>query len=248
MYQAAQNVLHGFGSICGASLGGSIADTIGWRWCFFLQVPVSILALVMGHVVVRNPTALDGLPRFTPGLRSVWKQVDLSGTLLLVSGLSLQLVGLSLGGNELPWDNFWVIASLVTSVVLLGGFLVVEAKTSAVPVIPLRMLRGCLPVATQIANVGVGMAAYAVGYLHTEKENCADLVVSFHAPPLLPGCPLGFPFQGRGETGYPVASSPCRRTDSRHHHVPLGLSGIPSQDWSPAHVRRESSGDATALR
>lgn len=166
MYQAAQNVLHGFGSICGASLGGSIADSIGWRWCFLLQVPVSILALVMGHIVIRNPTALDGLPRFTPGLRSVWKQVDLSGTLLLVSGLSLQLVGLSLGGNELPWDNIWVIASLVTSVVLLGGFLVVEAKTSAVPVIPLRMLRGCLPVATQIANVGVGMAAYAVSYLN----------------------------------------------------------------------------------
>ncbi|RMJ21775.1 transporter [Aspergillus sp. HF37] len=161
MYQAAQNVLHGFGSICGASLGGSIADSIGWRWCFLLQVPVSILALVVGHLVIRNPTALAGLPKFTPGLRSVWDQVDLFGTLLLVSGLSLQLVGLSLGGNELPWDDFWVIGSLVASVVLLGGFLVVGATTSAVPVIPLRMLRGCLPVATQIANVCVGMAAYA---------------------------------------------------------------------------------------
>lgn len=170
MYQAAQNVLHGFGSICGASLGGSIADSIGWRWCFLLQVPVSILALVVGHLVIRNPTALAGLPKFTPGLRSVWDQVDLSGTLLLVSGLSLQLVGLSLGGNELPWDDFWVIGSLVASVVLLGGFLVVEAKTSAVPVIPLRMLRGSLPVATQIANVCVGMAAYAVSLPRKQKK------------------------------------------------------------------------------
>jgi hypothetical protein len=46
-------------------------------------------------------------------------------------------------------------------VVLLGVFLVVEAKTSAIPVIPLRMLKGLLPVSTQIANICVGMAAYA---------------------------------------------------------------------------------------
>ncbi|KAL4797613.1 major facilitator superfamily domain-containing protein [Aspergillus venezuelensis] len=158
MYQAAQNVLHGFGSICGASLGGSIANTIGWRWCFLLQVPVSIFALTVGRIVIPKPEK--------PALAfnsatSVWKQVDLTGALLLILGLSVQLVGLSLGGNELPWSNAWVVALLVGSVILLGGFVVVEARTSAIPVIPLRMLKGVLPVSTQIANVCVGMAAYA---------------------------------------------------------------------------------------
>ncbi|KAL4993411.1 major facilitator superfamily domain-containing protein [Aspergillus recurvatus] len=156
MYQAAQNVLHGFGSICGASLGGSIANTIGWRWCFLLQVPVSVFALVIGRIVIPIPLK----PTTGVGL-SVWKQVDLAGALLLILGLSVQLVGLSLGGNELPWSNGWVVGSLIGSVVLLGGFLVVEAKTSAIPVIPLRMLKGLLPVSTQIANICVGMAAYA---------------------------------------------------------------------------------------
>ena len=162
MYQAMQNVLHGFGSICGASIGGSIADTIGWRWCFLLQVPISILAFVVGHLVISNPTATVHQAKAESGFRGVWNQVDLSGALFLILGLSSQLVGLSLGGNELPWNNLWVIVSLVGSVVLMGGFLVVESKTSAVPVIPLRMLRGILPVFTQIANVCVGMAAYAV--------------------------------------------------------------------------------------
>ncbi|KAL2787014.1 major facilitator superfamily domain-containing protein [Aspergillus keveii] len=160
MYQAAQNVLHGFGSICGASLGGSIANTIGWRWCFLLQVPVSIFALFVGRVVIpkRQKPDVDGT---TEAKTSVWKQVDLTGALLLILGLSVQLVGLSLGGNELPWSNGWVIASLVGSVVLLGLFFLVEARTSAIPVIPLRMLQGVLPVSTQIANICVGMAAYA---------------------------------------------------------------------------------------
>ncbi|KAL5334503.1 major facilitator superfamily-domain-containing protein [Aspergillus crustosus] len=156
MYQAAQNVLHGFGSICGASLGGSIANTIGWRWCFLLQVPVSIFALFVGRVVIPKPTK----PPSQAGT-SIWKQVDLTGALLLILGLSVQLVGLSLGGNELPWSNIWVILSLVGSVVFLAAFFVVEAKTSAIPVIPLRMLQGVLPVSTQIANICVGMAAYA---------------------------------------------------------------------------------------
>ncbi|PLB46612.1 putative MFS drug transporter [Aspergillus steynii IBT 23096] len=160
MYQAAQNVLHGFGSICGASMGGSIANTIGWRWCFLLQVPVSVFALIMGRITIpiRQMSVASSSHH---GLRGVWQQVDLTGALLLILGLSIQLVGLSLGGNELPWDNIWVITSLVGSVLLLVGFLAVEARTTAIPVIPLRMLQGILPLSTQIANVCVGMAAYA---------------------------------------------------------------------------------------
>lgn len=163
MYQAAQNVLNGFGAICGASLGGAIADTIGWRWCFLLQVPVSILALVVGYVVLRDQFSPDAQGQVLDrSMKAVWKRIDFSGALLLVLGLSAQLVGLSLGGNELPWDNGWVVSSLVVSVVILALFVLVEARTSAMPVIPLHMLRGRVAVSAQISNVCVGMAAYAV--------------------------------------------------------------------------------------
>lgn len=161
MYQAIQNVSNGFGAICGASFGGSIVDSIGWRWCFLLQVPVSLFALVMGHVVLK-PLArhTESSPdRPTQGL---WHQIDVLGACLLILALSAQLVGLSLGGNILPWTSIWVILPLVASLVLLSAFFAVEAKTSAVPLIPLKLLRGPLAVATQIANVCVGMAAYAV--------------------------------------------------------------------------------------
>jgi MFS family permease len=57
MYQAAQNGLHGIGSILGASLGGFIADSIGWRWCFLCQVPISLGGLVIGYFVIINPPA-----------------------------------------------------------------------------------------------------------------------------------------------------------------------------------------------
>ncbi|KAI1047228.1 hypothetical protein LB505_011085 [Fusarium chuoi] len=160
MYQALQNGIYGFGAISGASFGGSIADHIGWRWCFLFQVPVSIMALIIGALVVSDQYggfSLDG------SLGTVWHRVDFSGSLLLVVAISVQLVGLSLGGNELPWGSPWVIGALIGSVFLFGLFLVVEEKTSAIPVIPLRLLQGRLPIATQCANVCAGMAAY--GYL-----------------------------------------------------------------------------------
>ncbi|XRM46297.1 hypothetical protein ABZX51_009344 [Aspergillus tubingensis] len=160
MYQAVQNVLHGFGSICGASFGGTIVDSVGWRWCFLLQVPVGFLALVTGHLVLNLPTQ-DKFASEGRSLRTIWKYVDLSGACALIVGLSTQLVGLSLGGNELPWSSVWVILSFVASIVSLGLFVLIEARTTAIPLIPPRMLKGVLPVATQVANVCVGMAAYA---------------------------------------------------------------------------------------
>ncbi|KAJ5125070.1 uncharacterized protein N7515_008895 [Penicillium bovifimosum] len=159
MYQAIQNVSYGFGGICGASFGGSIVDSIGWRWCFLLQVPVSLFALVMGYLVLKFPA--NAASTLDQPRRSIWHQIDLLGACLLILALSAQLVGLSLGGNLLPWTHVWVILPLMSSVVLVGAFVAVEATTTAVPLIPLKMLRGQLAISTQIANVFVGMAAYA---------------------------------------------------------------------------------------
>jgi MFS family permease len=160
MYQVVQNVSYGFGAICGASFGGSIVDTIGWRWCFLLQVPVSLAALVLGYFVLKFPAKEDHASEQQS--KGLWQQIDLLGSLLLVLALSSQLVGLSLGGNELPWSNIWVILSLVASLVFLVAFFAVEATTTAAPLIPLKMLQGLHPVSTQLANICVGMAAYAV--------------------------------------------------------------------------------------
>ncbi|KAF7550697.1 hypothetical protein G7Z17_g5540 [Cylindrodendrum hubeiense] len=160
MYQALQNGIYGFGAVSGASFGGTIADHIGWRWCFLLQVPVSIMAFVIGALAVSNQSARLSLDS---GLGAVWKRVDFVGSFLLVLAVSVQLVGLSLGGNELPWGSPWVIGSLAGSIVLFGLFLFTESNTTAIPIIPLRLLHGRLPIATQVTNICAGMAAY--GYL-----------------------------------------------------------------------------------
>jgi MFS family permease len=168
MYQALQNGIYGFGAIAGASFGGSIADHIGWRWCFLLQVPVSVLALGVGYFVIKNPPISFSIG---DGFGAVWKKVDVSGSLLLVAAVSVQLVGLSLGGNELPWSSPWVIVILLASIVLFAMFFWVEATTAAIPVIPLRLLKGRLPIATQLTNLCAGMAAYGVSTIVTRLRS-----------------------------------------------------------------------------
>lgn len=160
IYQAMQNGIFGLGAMSGASLGGAIADWIGWRWCFLSQVPVSVFALIVGFLAVKNQPGLA----VGDGLAVLWKRVDFVGAFVLVVAISTQLVGLSLGGNELPWSSPWVIVSLIGSVILFSIFFFVESRTTAIPIIPLRMLTGTLPIATQISNVCAGMAAYGVRY------------------------------------------------------------------------------------
>ncbi|KAK0631296.1 major facilitator superfamily domain-containing protein [Immersiella caudata] len=162
LYQAIQNVLYGLGSVLGASLGGMIVDSVGWRWCFLSQVPVSIFALVVGYYVLAAP---ERSPEHS--LRTALGCLDFPGAILLVVGLAVQLLGLSLGGNEYPWSSFPVVASLAGSTVLLMVFVLVEMNTGGrkLPIIPLWMLKGWQPVAVQLTNLFVGMASYAYMFM-----------------------------------------------------------------------------------
>jgi MFS family permease len=167
MYQAVQNGLHGFGAICGASLGGVIADSIGWRWCFLCQVPISLAGLVVGYFVIKNPPPSSTEIQSDDDddeveTKALWRQIDLAGAILLVFGLSAQLAALSLGGNQYPWSDIKVILCFVISVIILIIFVWVELKTKALPVMPMYMLKGRAVISNMISNVLVGMSSYAV--------------------------------------------------------------------------------------
>lgn len=165
MYQAVQNGCYGFGAICGASLGGFIADTIGWRWCFLCQVPISFAGLVVGYFVIVNPPPEERGLKGSAGVKtSLWRQIDLTGAVLLILGLSTQLAALSLGGNQYPWSDIRVILCLVSSFIILGVFVWVELRTKALPVMPMYMLKGRAAISNTISNVMVGMSSFAVRF------------------------------------------------------------------------------------
>src|SRR5271154_2445693 len=121
IYQAIKNLIMGVGAPLGASLGGVIADNLGWRWAFFLQLPFAVFGILVGFLFISGPhPSTHG----NSGLR----QIDYLGSGLLVIGLTIQLMGLNLGGNVLSWGSHIVVGCLVVSGVILASFLYIEGR------------------------------------------------------------------------------------------------------------------------
>lgn len=169
MYQAMQNILHGSGAICGATLGGVISVAVGWRMCFLAPVPIAMAGLTLAAMVIKpekTQAADEGAEeeqgkRGTSIFRSIIQQLDLLGAALLFTGLVIQLAALNLG-SERSWTDPVVIAPLIISIVILGGFLAQEYRCKVLPILPLNMLVGRERIALLISNICLGVTAYGV--------------------------------------------------------------------------------------
>ncbi len=124
--------------VVGPTLGGYITDTYGWRWIFYLNIPVGLGALVVCRAVVRDP---DYLIEQRRAMQREARPFDLAGLALLVVAISSWEVLLS-KGQEWDWfgDPFGRIHALaVLLVASLGGLIVRETRIRA-PLLNFRTL------------------------------------------------------------------------------------------------------------
>ncbi|WCO66268.1 MDR family MFS transporter [Iamia majanohamensis] len=116
-------------SVAGPLLGGFFVDNLTWRWVFYVNVPIGIMALVITSAVLRLPFARQD------------HKIDFAGAALLVASVSTLLLGLVWGGSEYPWGSAVIVGLLGGSVVLTAVFLWWESRTPE-PILPLRLFRG----------------------------------------------------------------------------------------------------------
>ncbi len=117
------------GASAGALLGGVLTDLLSWRWILFVNVPIGIIALVAAH-------------RFLPESRAdlEHRHMDLAGAFTVTGGL-VALVYAIVTSPSHSWGSLQVLLPLIAAVVLLGSFLVIQAKYARVPLVPLRIFR-----------------------------------------------------------------------------------------------------------
>ncbi|KAI9783518.1 MAG: hypothetical protein M1839_003688 [Geoglossum umbratile] len=138
-FQAYLNLAYGIGCSLGAAMGGFLADSLGWRWEFWIQVPAIALCLIVAAVTTPNDLGPQLAKRSGTGLWQTMKEFDLAGSFLLTTSVAFLILALNLGGNVLPWIDPRIIAACVVSGVT-GGILVrVEGKADK-PVLPLKFL------------------------------------------------------------------------------------------------------------
>ncbi|HEY0371973.1 MAG TPA: MFS transporter [Thermoanaerobaculia bacterium] len=116
------------GLTAGPSLGGWLASALGWRWVFYINVPVGLAAMILGGLVIERDRPEPHRERF-----------DFLGAALFTTGLVTLLVALN-QGHDLGWTSPAVLGLLVAAVVLLAGFIRVEQR-SASPMLDLSLFR-----------------------------------------------------------------------------------------------------------
>ncbi|GAA2132457.1 EmrB/QacA subfamily drug resistance transporter [Glycomyces algeriensis] len=137
-------------TVGGPLLGGAITDTdwLGWQWCFFLAVPITVIAFLM----------LQRTLHLTETKKPDTK-IDYLGATLIAAGVSLLLLWVTFVGNDFDWISWQTGLMVAGSVVLLGGATVVETKVKE-PVVPLHVIKRRDPALAVVASLAVGMAMF----------------------------------------------------------------------------------------
>ncbi|MDX6580018.1 MAG: hypothetical protein QOJ47_1567, partial [Gaiellales bacterium] len=152
-YQGYFGGVFGVSTIVGPLLGGFFVDNLSWRWIFYVNVPVGIVALLVIAVAFH---ARSDTRRYS---------IDYLGAALLASSLSAIVLFTSLGGTTWSWGSWQIVALIAASVVLVPALVWVESR-AAEPIIPLSLFRNHTFSVTSAVGFIVGFALFgAITYL-----------------------------------------------------------------------------------
>lgn len=118
-YMGVMGATYALASFVGPIVGGAFAQTVGWRWCFWLNLPVGGLAAIILVFLFQTP------PHAVPA-EATWgekiRQLDVAGCGLVMAAVVCYLLALQWGGVQKPWSDGAVIGTLVGCVLLFSLF------------------------------------------------------------------------------------------------------------------------------
>ncbi|MEU0512751.1 DHA2 family efflux MFS transporter permease subunit [Amycolatopsis sp. NPDC006125] len=177
----------GIGLAAGPLAGGILVEAFSWPAIFLVNVPVGAVLLVAGVRVLgesRNSEA---------------PSIDVPGTVLSVVGVGALTYGLIEGGSR-GWTSPLILGSFAVAVVVLAGFVAVEARRTA-PMLPLRLFRERLFTVSNTAMVVVGFALMGSSFFFSQffvhVQGSSVLVAGLRTLPASLGMVVVSPFAGR---------------------------------------------------
>ncbi|WP_086781369.1 MFS transporter [Crossiella equi] len=180
-------------TVSGPLAGGFIVDTpgLGWRFCFFLVVPLALIAMAVIHKTLHLPVVR----------RKV--KIDWLGATLVVTGVSLLMLWVSFAGKDFGWisptSGFYLLGALLA----LGVAMFVESRHPE-PVVPLRLFRDRTVVLSVLASLGIGTAMFGasvfIGQYFQQARGFSPTVAGLLGMPLALGYVVSSTWSGRAIT------------------------------------------------
>ncbi|MFJ9635202.1 DHA2 family efflux MFS transporter permease subunit [Streptomyces sp. NPDC101178] len=154
-YQGLFGAVFGATSVLGPLLGGFFTQHLSWRWVFYVNLPIGVVALLVIAAVLHIP------------VRREKHTIDYLGTFLIASVATCLILVASLGGTTWAWASAQIIVLAVLAVVLLIAFVAVERR-AAEPVLPLKLFRIRTFSLVAVISFVIGFAMFgAMTYLPT---------------------------------------------------------------------------------
>lgn len=136
------------GAAFGFVLGGVLTDSLSWRWCLYVNIPLAVIAVLGAVLVLPDPSQRQKA------------RLDIPGALLACGGMAGLVYGLGKAASD-GWGSGVVLGSLAASAALLTAFVILQANARS-PLLPLRVVADRNRTGSFIARALLGFGQFGM--------------------------------------------------------------------------------------